>query len=378
MDGMIGRARFWFLAGLLLLAAAPARAEKIKTMAEILYAVDRHAEGIGLVTGLNGTGDKSTAALKLVKAYLEANSFNLDLSDLSTNNLALVKVDTTIPAFIRPGQKLDLRVTALGDAKSIENGMLMNCPLRFKPGGEAVAWAAGRVLIGGNTADTAFPTSGRVPANAEGGAQVVAVLPTDFVEADNSFRLVLKRKSFADAATLARAINSDEGTNPFLRVQTGFEQTALGDNQLVARALDAGMVEVRIPDQMNARKVEYVQEVLELDIAVERPARVLVNRATKTVIITGEVRVDPVAISHKNLTVTLRDIPQGADDRRPRYSLENNTGRSVIELDGPGQLPNLQSLIDTLNAMGVSTSDVIVILEKLKSAGALHAELIVE
>ena len=355
-----------------------AQAQKVKTLVTILGAEPLHIEGTGIVTGLNGTGDKSPAALKLLRAYLGKSGFALEEADLESKNIALVRVDATIPPFIRPGERVSVRVTAINGAASIENGVLQRCLLRLRPDGEPVAWAWGRVIVGSG-GDGLHPTSGQIPAGADSGAQIISTsgLECEYVRPDNTVRLNLNRKSFRDAAAIAEAINSNESTNPHL-VRREFGGEAGADNGIrVADAIDAGQVIVRIPDLMLDQKVEYVSQILDLDVAVEQPARVLLNRQTKTVIISGDVRIDPVAISHRNLSVTLTTPPPNSGEPR-RYRLDDIDKRTLVELDGLGRVPNLQNLVNTLNAMGVTTDDILVILEKLKALGALHAELIVE
>ncbi len=361
---------------LLLLAGGSVRAEKIGALVTILGAQPVHVEGVGIVTGLRGTGDESKAAHKALRVYLDKHQLALDLADLDSQNIALVKVDAEIPAFKRPGQKVAVRVTAINDASSLEGGVLQLTPLSVRPEGESYAWASGRIVVGGGTADTVHATSGRIPANSEGGAQVVKTLTADIVEPDHTFRLNLNRFSLADAAAIARTINRDPGLNPSVGPQLGFE--AAQEGARIAWALP-GQVVVRIPDAKMDQQVEFISRVLDLNVAVEKPARVLINRQTNTVILTGEVRVDPVAISHRNLTVTLQPAagaPEGS--RQRRHTLRDQDERPLVELEGYGEMPNLQKLIDNLNAMGCTTRDIIVILQKLKSIGALHAELKVE
>jgi flagellar P-ring protein precursor FlgI len=362
------------LACLLGLAATTARAEKIGTLVSILGAESLHVSGTGIVTGLNGTGDKSAATLKLFKTYMEANGYNLNTADLSTRNVALVHIDAEVPPFTSPGQTINVRVSCVNDATSLSGGILLGTPLRFRSGGEAVVQAFGTVLTGtGNL----HPTRGTIP----NGGQILMPLQTDVVGPDHSFTLKLKRPNFADAREIAAAINNDRSTNPYLEARYDFGTPGRGreTGRQVAEALDAGTVVVTIPAAMLDQQTEYIAEVRNLDVTVARPARILINRQTETVIITGEVQVDPVAISHRNLTVRLPAEPAGAEIEFPEaYRLEPEDPRPVVEMEGPGQTPNIRKLVNTLNAMGVTTADAIVILEKLAAAGALHAELVVE
>lgn len=350
------------------LFAAPLRAEKIRDLITILGAEPIHVEGTGIVTGLNGTGDKTPAALKLLKGFLEKNHIAVDLIDLSSSNIALVRFDAEVPPFVRPGHKISVRVTSIGDSSSLAGGVLMKSALKAGTEGPIFGWAFGRVQV-----NSSSPRSGKIPANSSGGAQITKVIPTSVVEADGRIRLNLKRRSFADSAAIARRINREPGLNPNLQEVQGFAESEM--TKAVAWALDAGQVIVRIPLKNMYRRVEYISQFLALDVPVERPARILVNRQTGTVVITGDVRVERVVISHANKTITL--APAGPQ-RTKNYRLDEADPRVIAELDGPGQNADLQSMINTLNAMNLSTQDVITILEKIKAAGALHAELTVE
>lgn len=367
--------RFSLILIVLLLLAGAARGETIEAMVDIFGAESVHIEGLGLVTGLKGTGDKCAGAVKLLKQYLEKQEISLDEADLSSQNIALVKIDAEIPPFSRPGRKLDIRVSTVNDASSLEGGVLQQCVLRARPGGPVYAVASGRVLIGNIGL---HPTTGIIAANTKGGAQLLKPIPTKVVEEDNKFRLNLKRESHEDAAAIAQAINGSDTLNPYKTTQLGFGRQA--ETKKIAWALDAGQVIVQIPETKRREKVRFIAEVLKLTVPVARPPRVLFNRQSRTLVMSGNVLVDPVTVSHNNRFVTLMDTDQGAGlGTRKEYTLEDDTERRLIELDGHRRsMPNLADLIDTLNAMGTTPEDMIAILQKMKSAGALHAELIVE
>lgn len=369
------RQRIAFLTTVLVLACAALRAERIESLVTIFGAEPTHIEGHALVTGLKGTGDKSAAAIKLLKQYLEKYQIALDETDLSSKNIALVKVDAEVPPFARPGHKLDIRVSALNDASSLEGGVLQQCVLRARPDGPVYAVASGRVIIGNANL---HPTTGVIPANSKGGAQLLKLIPTKVIEDDSKFRLNLKRESHEDAAAIAQAINASDTLNPYKTTQLGFADVQ--ETRKIAWALDAGQVIVQIPESKQTEQVRFIAEVLKLNVPVARPARVLFNRQSRTVILSGDVLVDPVAISHNNRFVTLADVDQGPGlGTRKEYTLDDQDERRLIELDGHRRsLPNLAQLIDTLNAMGTTPEDMVAILQKMKAAGALHAELIVE
>ena len=158
---------------------------------------------------------------------------------------------------------------------------------------------------------------------------------------------------------------------------TGFGKAKYGEGERVARALDAGAVIVEIPEKYLSDQVRYIADVLDQNATVSKPARVLFDRATNIVVVSGAVKVSPGVLSHRDLTVTLTPQAAGEADA-PEYQLEDQDQRTVIELKGHETTPNLQKLIHTLNAMGARTSDVITILQKLKANGMLHAEVVVE
>lgn len=351
------------------LTGQEARADKIGALATVLGADPLRVEGVGIVVGLNGTGDKSEQAKKNIQEYLSKNNISLDLTDLSPNTVALVHIDAEIPAFARVGQRITVRVAAMDSPSSLENGVLLNASLAVTPNGEVLAWAAGRISVSKNA-----PASGLIP----DGAQLMTTMAVDVIGDDNKFRLSLKSLNWMDASRIAARINDEDSLNPANSEQRGFgerEKTAK-----IAWAKDPGQVEVQIPDSKLDQKVEFVAQVLDLEVAVDRPARVLINKQLGTVVVTGDVRVArDVVVSHNGLTVTT-SAPAGAPNEggRKEYTLTDATPRSVVEMSGYGQSANLREFIDTLNAMGARSEDVSVIVEKLIRAGALNAELIME
>lgn len=354
-----------------LLQGTKGYSEPIGALTTILGANDVDVEGIGIVTGLNGTGDSKDAARKLFQNYLARMNYNLNLADLETKSIALVRVEATVPAFARPGQLISVRVSAINGAKSLAGGTLRSCALRLRKDGPVVVRASGRVSIG--NADN--PTTGRI---AEGGmVEDHSEIYPRYIDENNSFVLILKRKSFSDAAAIANAINNNASTNPAL--QTRY----LGETQespvRIAQAIDAGAVRVTIPESKRDQKVRFISSVLRLDVAVDQVPRILLDRQSSTAVISGEVTVSPGFVSHRGLTVSL--TPQGESPGGiPTWRLRDEDPRRVINIRGPavfGQR-SLEQMVNTLNAMGATTDDVIVILNKLHDAGLLHAEIIVE
>lgn len=343
--------------------------ESVETLTRILGAEPIRVEGEGLITGLNGTGDKSTAAKNLVLKYLATNKISLNADDLAASNVALVKIDAIIPPFSYPGSLIDVRVSSISDAQSLKGGVLQMSVLKARTDGDILARASGRIML--SSAEN--PVTGRIPDGGfvmrhEDTAQPVVNPDT------GQFTLVLKRHSFSDASAIAEALNESDETNPYR--QERFLGEEPGQVRQVAQALNAGAVLVTIPPKERRAHVRYINEVLNTPVIVSSVARVVLDRENGTAVITGKVKVHPGFISYKGRTVTIAPTPDG----QTRYTLANDTPRPVVDLRGPGESGgrSLQSLIDTLAAMQTTTDEIIVILQRLKAAGLMKAELIIE
>ncbi len=359
--------------------ATSAMAVRVETLASVKGMRPLRVSGQGLVTGLNGTGDKSDAAKKLLARYLDKNGINVSSEDVESGSVALVNVTAEIPASVRTGVVIPLRISSINNAQSLENGILLRTNLRAIPGGPVFVVGTGRVMIGGDGAANQFSTTATVPAGRNSGGQIVRANDTHFVSDRNTFELILARPSFSNAYSIAQAINSTGETNPYLEeIIENSSGLAAFDIQVkgTAQALDAGTVIVQIPPKKLNQKVKYIMSVLKnVNVSVDVPPRVVIDRATNNVTITGEVRVSRAAIIQGNLSVMIED-PANAI---PRFVKQNPERRPVVEMsESIGQAEHLQTLINTLNAMQVTPRDVANILQKLYAAGALHAELIIE
>jgi len=334
--------------------------------------------GTGLVTGLQGTGDEAESARKAVQRLLARQNINVNQADVEGENVAVVAVTAEIPPFARPGVATDVRVSSLHDAESLENGTLVRTNLRARTDGPIYAVASGRVLIGGEGAENRFGTTGGIP----NGAQIVRSHDTQYLTDMDTVELLLKRPSFSDAANIAKVINSSDTLNPDLEAylsRLGFDAVTRSIPG-PAQALDAGTVIVKIPDSYRQRKVQYVSSVLQTPVDVDVPARVVINRATNTVVITGQVKVSRAAIAHGDLRVLVeRPEPREGVPQPPQIVHGPQAEQRLVEMaESLGQTENLQVLLNTLNAMQTRPRDVITIIENLHKAGALHAELVVE
>ncbi|MCC8189287.1 MAG: flagellar basal body P-ring protein FlgI [Planctomycetes bacterium] len=188
---------------------------------------------------------------------------------------------------------------------------------------------------------------------------------------DGVIRLNLKTPNWSDSYTIARQINQTPSLNPYLQEASMFAEAE--PPQPVAWAVDSGQVRVEVPPRYRHQLTAYIHNILEVPVSVNRPATISINRAKNTIVITGDVRVNNATISVQDKTVTVR--PETMEDPAA-YILENETPRNLVEVDGPGSFADLQGLIDTLNAMGLTTEQVIIVFEELRTAGAIRAELL--
>ncbi len=353
------------LAPLLLPAPAPA-AVRVKDIARVEGVRSNQLIGYGLVVGLNGTGDKSGVEFTSQSAanLLERLGVSVSPQDIKLKNVAAVIVTAALPPFARAGQRVDVTVSSVGDAKSLQGGMLLLTPLRA-PNGDVYAVAQGAVSIGGFSAQAGgggvqqnHPTVGRIP----GGAMLERDAPLPSL-GEGYLDLVLDRADFTTASRLAEAVRQAFGPN-------------------VARALDAGRVRVWVPEDRAADPVGFLSTLESVTVEPDAVARVVVDERTGTVVLGQEVRIRPVAISHGNLTVQVvpylevsqpEALSAGQTVARERAQVQvTEEGGRVLLLE-PGQ--SLASLVRALNALGVSPRDLVAIFQALKAAGALEARL---
>jgi flagellar P-ring protein precursor FlgI len=357
------------LATVALLAGLAGRAEartRLENICTISGQQEQRLIGLGLVTGLKGTGDGGKYlpminALGMALRKLDSPASGpAELKD--AGNVALVLIEATVPANgIRRGQRLDCFVNSIGAAKSLRGGRLMISPLgtQIVSDDRVMGLASGAVLI----EDAQITTSGKIA----GGVVVYEDVINNFVQNDQ-FTLLLDRDhaSFRSASEVANVVNAD----------ISFEA---GGRQL-ARAISPGVVQVTIPDQYRADPMRFIAQVL--DVGIENPhtqARVVVNAKAGTVIVTGEVEISPVAISHKNLTLTVGTPEEQAAAGTPPPEPAPGVGFVPLMDQQTRQSPQrLKQLIDALNQLKVPTVDVIDILKDLHRSGKLHAELITE
>ncbi len=354
-----------FLAALLV--SAPVAAERIKDLGAFQGLRQNQLTGYGIVVGLAGTGDDSleytTQAMKGV-----ASRFGLTLPagiNPSLKNAAAVMITAELPPFAKPGQRLDLTVSALGKAKSLRGGTLLMAPLRGADG-QIYAMGQGNLAVGGLGVDAAdgsklsvnIPSAGRIP----GGASVERSVDAGFAQA-TQLEFNLSEADLTTVRRVAEAINKEMGSP-------------------IARATDAVTVAIDAPVGAEVRTAMMSRiENLLVDPA-EAPARIIINARTGTVVINGAVRIAPAAVSHGKLTVRIDEKPRivqpapfskGETALEPSSTIEVEEKKSPMFNFRPGA--SLADIVKAVNAIGASPSDLVAILEALKQAGALKAEL---
>ncbi|MEH6716701.1 flagellar basal body P-ring protein FlgI [Parasphingorhabdus flavimaris] len=362
-------ATFFALVSAAVVVTQPVQAERIKDIGTFAGLRSNQLVGYGVVVGLAGTGDDSleyaTVGLKGV-----ANRFGLTLPpgvNPASKNAAAVLVTAEMPAFAKPGQRLDITVSAIGKAKSLRGGTLILMPL-YGADQQIYAMAQGNLAVGGlgvSAADGSkltvnVPSVGRIP----GGASIERTVATGF-ESDPFLSFNLTDADLTTSLRVADAINE-----------------ALQSQQAIA----ADAVTVRIAAPPGAQERVMLMGKIENLIVkpADAPARIIVNARTGTVVINGAVRIGPAAVSHGKLTVRVEENPtvvQPAPLSRGRTAVEQN---SDIAVDQPtnlafeiGRRASLAEIVETINSLGVPPSDLTAILEGLKQAGALSAELII-
>ncbi|PCH53388.1 MAG: flagellar biosynthesis protein FlgI [Cellvibrionales bacterium] len=349
-----------------------AQAERIKDIASIAGVRGNQLVGYGLVVGLNGSGDQTTQApftVQSLKSMLAKLGVVVPPNvNPQLKNVAAVMVHTELPAFVKPGQTIDVTVSSIGNAKSLRGGALLMVPLKGVDG-KTYAIAQGNLIVGGFGAEgndgsrvtVNIPSAGRIP----NGAIVERAVSSPFTQG-GGIVLNLNTPDFTTAQRLAEKINDVMGPN-------------------MAFPMDGASIEVNAPSNP-AQKVAFVS-VLENIIVEpgEAPARVIINARTGTIVIGSHVRVMPVAVAHGNITVSISEdigVSQpGPFARRgdtavvPRSSIDITEEDSRMFLFNPGV--NLNDIVRAVNQVGAAPGDLVAILEALRQSGALRAQLTV-
>ena len=362
--------RFVALALFGLMLAAPAHASsRIKDIADFEGVRDNPLVGYGLIVGLNGTGDKLTNAgftLQSLIGMLERMGVNTRDQNLKTKNVAAVMVTANLPPFARQGSYMDVTVSALGDATSLLGGTLLVTPL-LGADGEVYAVAQGPVAVGGFSAGGAaatvtqgVPTSARI----SNGAVIEREIPFELASL-NSVNIALRNPDFTTSQRVAQAIN-------------GYFKSP------IAHSLDPTTIAVAVPQDHGGDVAGLMTEIEQLTIDPDQTARVIIDERSGVIVMGDNVRISTVAIAQGNLTIRVTETPQVSQP-----SPFSNTGTTVtvprtqIEIDqGEGKKlavvkngVSLQELVNGLNALGIGPRDMITILQAIKAAGALQADI---
>lgn len=355
------------VAGLVLLSPATA-ATRLKDLASIEGVRDNQLLGYGLVVGLAGTGDKQQTIFttQSLANVLQRMGVTVTASAIVVKNTAAVMVTGTLPAFAQPGMKVDVTVSSIGDAANLQGGLLIMTPLKG-PDGQVYAVAQGAVLTGGFSAGgngttkvVNHPTVGRVPE----GALVEKLAPS--CEPRSEVKLQLKNVDFGTASLMAEAINK-KYSNLLLPP---------------AEAQNGAVVTVKVPRSYSARPVEFIAELQELTVDPQRSSRIVVNERTGTIVMGKDVHVAPVAIMHGNLTVevqTTYDVSQPAPLSNGQTTVIPQTQVKAAEEKTKNLIlkegATVEDLVRGLNSIGSTPRDIIAILQDLRAAGALDADL---
>ncbi|MCC7046952.1 MAG: flagellar basal body P-ring protein FlgI [Alphaproteobacteria bacterium] len=369
---VLGIAGLGFLAAALCVAPPhPAGAQsRIKDVAEFESVRANMLIGYGLVVGLNGTGDKlenSIFTRESLIGMLERLGVNARSEALKTKNVAAVMVTATLPAFTRQGNRIDVSVSTMGDATSLLGGTLLVTPL-LGADAEVYAVAQGSVAVAGFSAGGAaqtvvkgVPTTGRI-AN---GAIVEKEIRFELGRLNN-LRLTLRNPDFTTSRRIAQSINGFIG-------------------QPIARPIDNATVIVGVPQNYPGETVALLTDIEQLPVTTDQVARVVIDETTGVIVMGENVRISTVAVAQGNLTVRITETPQVSQPEpfsntgrtvvvpRTDIQVDENSDRKLTVL--PGSV-TLQELVNGLNAMGIGPRDLIAILQAIKAAGAMQAEIV--
>jgi len=360
------------LLALVVIALAPSVVgadARVKDVARVLGIRDNSLYGYGLVIGLNGTGDKSAASPftpQAIASMLLRLGIAVPVERLDGKNVAAVIVTAKLPPFARAGVTVDVTVSSLGDSTTLQGGTLLLTPLNG-PDGRVYALAQGPVSVGGaaasgssgDTVQKNHPTVGRIP----NGAVVEREVPNALDP--TSVTLMLQRPDATTAVRLAQAVNgAGEGA--------------------VARAVDPSTVTVAVPASFQPRLMEFIARIESVRLTVDAPARVVINERTGTIIMGSQLRISTVAIAHGNLTIQVKEEPQVSQPGafapagaatvvvpRSKVNVKEEKSQLIVVNEGV----SIGDIVQGLNALGVTPRDLISILQAIRAAGALMAEL---
>lgn len=345
-----------------------AAATRLKELAAVEGVRENQLIGYGLVVGLAGTGDRRQTmfSAQSLTNMLERMGVSVPSTAIRVNNVAAVMITATLPAYAQPGARIDVTAAAIGDASNLQGGLLLMTPLRSADG-RVYAAAQGPVITGGFVAGGAgtqktlnHPTVGRIP----NGAIIERSAPTPAPA--SRFKLQIRQADFTTAARIVEAINKRFAEN----------------GPAVARAENSALVAIEVPAVYSERSTEFVAELENLTVEADRPAKVVINERTGTITMGKEVRISPVAIMQGNLSVEIQTsfavsqptpFSSGTTQVVPQVGVgvKEEKARNVVLKQGA----TVEELVRALMAIGSTPRDVIAILQNLRAAGALEAEI---
>ncbi len=352
----------------LMMSGTAFSASRIKDIADFEGVRDNQLVGYGMVVGLNGTGDNIKSinfAKESLVSLLDSVGINSRDGQVKSKNIASVMVTANLPAFARQGSRIDVMVSALGDATNLQGGTLIATPL-VGANGEVYAVAQGQVAVGGVSARGAnasvtkgVPTSGRI-AN---GAIIENEIPFS-LESLDTIRIALRNPDFTTARRVSDAINA------FLGEQT-------------AKATDPATIELDVPEAYKDKIVDLMTKIEQLQVQPDQTAKVVIDESSGIVVIGKDVKINRLAIAQGNLTIKITDVPLVSQplpfsdgttvvDTLTAIDIDESVDSKLSVLDTG---VNLQELVDGLNALGVSPRDLISILQAIKASGALQADI---
>lgn len=342
---------------------------RLKEIARLQGLEYRQLVGYGLVIGLNGTGDskRSEFTMQSVVNMLQRFGITVPRDKVKSRNIAAVMVTGEVPVFARKGDRVDITISSIGDAKSLEGGVLLLTPLSTEDG-VVVAMAQGPLTVGGFSVETSggggvrqnHTLVGRIPQ----GASLQKDLGGDF-QIGNTLTFSLKDKDLTTTYRVVEALNQH------------FQQP-------VARAVNPYTIEIEVPPTYSRDVYRFLAEVEQIEITPDEVARVVINERTGTIVIGGNVTIGPAAIAHGNLSVEIRSEPivsQPAPFSQGQTTVVPNTSATVYQDQGQvvtiDNVVTVQEIAQALNTIGLMPRDIIAVLQALKTAGALRAELVI-
>lgn len=337
---------------------------RVKDIARLQGVRSNQLNGMGLVIGLNGTGDSSKANAQIVANVLAKWGIDVDIADLKVKNIAAVMITATLPPYLHKGDTLDVQVASFGDAKSLQGGILLQTPLSGADG-NVYAVAQGPVHVGGYAAGekgTSVQKNVTTVGTVLSGAIVEREVPMQF-QYNSKLSWSLHSPDFTTATRLAQSINRN-----------------IADGS--ARAVDMGLVEVKIPENRMNDPIGFIAEVEALPVTPDGLAKVVVNERTGTIVIGDKVRLAPVAVTHRNVIVKITTQPQVSQPtplsegettvtENTKVEVNEQTGRIIMLPAGT----SIGTIVRALNKVGTTPQDIIAILTAIKNAGALYGVL---